>query len=203
MPTKPQTGLVQNSTHTDIVRSENKYAPPWAPIMLKSSKQEQIITLDSVSVCFIWANFTFYTSSIFTQFLQNLHVSVRAFCHFVTPQHYLAPERILNMTLLVVCFPLNPSRYVRRFRPMKLKLLQRWSLQILKGLHFLHSRSPPILHRDLKCDNVFINGPTASVKIGDLGLATLKKASFAKSVIGKKHLLRKSGGRVLFECLTL
>ena len=67
---------------------------------------------------------------------------------------------------------------------MKLKLLQRWSHQILKGLHFLHTRAPPIIHRDLKCDNIFITGPTGSVKIGDLGLATLKRASFAKSVIG-------------------
>ncbi|KAM6904659.1 serine/threonine-protein kinase WNK4-like [Xenentodon cancila] len=79
--------------------------------------------------------------------------------------------------------------YLRRFRQMKLKLLQCWSLQILKGLHFLHSRSPPILHRDLKCDNIFITGPTASVKIGDLGLATLKKASFAKSVIGTPEFM--------------
>nr|XP_024658070.1 serine/threonine-protein kinase WNK4 isoform X1 [Maylandia zebra] len=79
--------------------------------------------------------------------------------------------------------------YLRRFRQMKLKLLQRWSLQILKGLHFLHSRCPPIIHRDLKCDNIFITGPTASVKIGDLGLATLKKASFAKSVIGTPEFM--------------
>ncbi|KAF1380250.1 hypothetical protein PFLUV_G00184880 [Perca fluviatilis] len=79
--------------------------------------------------------------------------------------------------------------YLRRFRQMKLKLLQRWSFQILKGLHFLHSRCPPIIHRDLKCDNVFITGPTASVKIGDLGLATLKKASFAKSVIGTPEFM--------------
>ncbi|XP_019721886.1 serine/threonine-protein kinase WNK4-like isoform X2 [Hippocampus comes] len=79
--------------------------------------------------------------------------------------------------------------YLRRFRPMKLKLLQRWSLQILKGLYFLHSRNPPILHRDLKCDNIFITGPSASVKIGDLGLATLKKASFAKSVIGTPEFM--------------
>lgn len=68
---------------------------------------------------------------------------------------------------------------------MKPRVLQRWSRQILRGLHFLHSRVPPILHRDLKCDNVFITGPTGSVKIGDLGLATLKRASFAKSVIGE------------------
>uniref|UniRef100_A0A8C5TN31 WNK lysine deficient protein kinase 4 n=1 Tax=Malurus cyaneus samueli TaxID=2593467 RepID=A0A8C5TN31_9PASS len=74
--------------------------------------------------------------------------------------------------------------YLKRFKEMKLKVLQRWSRQILKGLHFLHTRSPPIIHRDLKCDNIFITGPTGSVKIGDLGLATLKRASFAKSVIG-------------------
>lgn len=55
----------------------------------------------------------------------------------------------------------------------------------MKGLHFLHTRTPPIIHRDLKCDNIFITGPTGSVKIGDLGLATLKAASFAKSVIGR------------------
>lgn len=80
---------------------------------------------------------------------------------------------------------LSLRRYLKRFKEMKPKLLQRWSRQILKGLHFLHTRAPPIIHRDLKCDNIFITGPTGSVKIGDLGLATLKRASFAKSVIGK------------------
>lgn len=80
---------------------------------------------------------------------------------------------------------LIPHRYLKRFKEMKLKLLQRWSHQILKGLYFLHTRTPPIIHRDLKCDNIFITGPTGSVKIGDLGLATLKSASFAKSVIGE------------------
>lgn len=86
------------------------------------------------------------------------------------------------------------SSYLRRFRQMKLKLLRRWSFQVLKGLQFLHSRCPPILHRDLKCDNIFITGPTASVKIGDLGLATLKKASFAKSVIGKNQQHTRQAG---------
>ncbi|CAL8301417.1 unnamed protein product [Merluccius merluccius] len=79
--------------------------------------------------------------------------------------------------------------YLKRFKEMKLKLLQRWSIQILRGLNFLHSRSPPILHRDLKCDNIFITGPAGSVKIGDLGLATLKKAPFAKSVIGTPEFM--------------
>ena len=68
---------------------------------------------------------------------------------------------------------------------MKPKVLRSWCRQILKGLNFLHTRNPPIIHRDLKCDNIFITGPTGSVKVGDLGLATLKRTSFAKSVIGE------------------
>ncbi|KAK5856874.1 hypothetical protein PBY51_008437 [Eleginops maclovinus] len=65
--------------------------------------------------------------------------------------------------------------YLRRFRQMKLKLLQRWSFQILKGLHFLHSRCPP--------------HPAPGPEIGDLGLATLKRASFAQSVIGTPEFM--------------
>ncbi|XP_016527243.1 serine/threonine-protein kinase WNK2 isoform X4 [Poecilia formosa] len=79
--------------------------------------------------------------------------------------------------------------YLKRFKLMKPKVLRRWCRQILKGLHFLHTRTPPIIHRDLKCDNIFITGPTGSVKIGDLGLATLKRASFAKSVIGTPEFM--------------
>ncbi|CAL8263101.1 unnamed protein product [Merluccius merluccius] len=79
--------------------------------------------------------------------------------------------------------------YLKRFKVMKIKVLRSWCRQILKGLHFLHTRTPPIIHRDLKCDNIFITGPTGSVKIGDLGLATLKRASFAKSVIGTPEFM--------------
>uniref|UniRef100_A0A8C1LY98 non-specific serine/threonine protein kinase n=1 Tax=Cyprinus carpio TaxID=7962 RepID=A0A8C1LY98_CYPCA len=79
--------------------------------------------------------------------------------------------------------------YLKRFKVMKIKVLRSWCRQILKGLHFLHTRAPPIIHRDLKCDNIFITGPTGSVKIGDLGLATLKRTSFAKSVIGTPEFM--------------
>lgn len=95
-------------------------------------------------------------------------------------KHYefCAPQRMCGNDDLFSC------RYLKRFKVMKIKVLRSWCRQILKGLHFLHTRAPPIIHRDLKCDNIFITGPTGSVKIGDLGLATLKRASFAKSVIG-------------------
>ncbi|XP_015795029.1 serine/threonine-protein kinase WNK3 [Tetranychus urticae] len=79
--------------------------------------------------------------------------------------------------------------YLKRFKKINIKVLKSWCRQILKGLNFLHSRTPPIIHRDLKCDNIFITGTNGSVKIGDLGLATLKNRSFAKSVIGTPEFM--------------
>ncbi|ESN98210.1 hypothetical protein HELRODRAFT_84684 [Helobdella robusta] len=79
--------------------------------------------------------------------------------------------------------------YIKRFSRINMKVLKNWCRQILKGLLFLHSRTPPVIHRDLKCDNIFITGTTGSVKIGDLGLATLKNKSFAKSVIGTPEFM--------------
>lgn len=80
--------------------------------------------------------------------------------------------------------------YLRRFgKKINPKIIKSYSRQILKGLSFLHSRTPPIIHRDLKCDNIFIAGNTGSVKIGDLGLATLKNRSYAKSVIGTPEFM--------------
>ena len=82
---------------------------------------------------------------------------------------------------------------------MKDKILKNWCKQILRGLNFLHTRTPSIIHRDLKCDNIFINGTTGLIKIGDLGLATFKKASFAKSVIGMYTHSLSSGALCLIK----
>lgn len=52
---------------------------------------------------------------------------------------------------------------------------------------YLHGHQPPIIHRDLKCDNIFIHGVTGEVKIGDLGLAKLMEEglSTCQSVLGE------------------
>eukprot|EP00198_Chlamydomonas_reinhardtii_P002274 XP_001691610.1 WNK protein kinase [Chlamydomonas reinhardtii] len=66
----------------------------------------------------------------------------------------------------------NLRQYRKKLKYMSENVLKRWSHQILEGLLYLHGHVPPIVHRDLKCDNIFVNSATGEVKIGDLGLAT-------------------------------
>lgn len=76
-------------------------------------------------------------------------------------------------------------RYRKRHKHMDSEVMKRWAWQILCGLVYLHGHTPPIIHRDLKCDNIFINGSEGVVKIGDLGLATMLRARTApQSVLG-------------------
>lgn len=62
--------------------------------------------------------------------------------------------------------------------------MKNWCKEILEGINYLHSQKPPIIHRDLKCENIFINSNLGEVKIGDLGLATHIETSHIKSVLG-------------------
>ncbi|XP_062189082.1 probable serine/threonine-protein kinase WNK1 isoform X2 [Phragmites australis] len=69
------------------------------------------------------------------------------------------------------------SGTLRQYRQKHMRVniwaVKHWCRQILSGLLYLHSHDPPIIHRDLKCDNIFVNGNQGEVKIGDLGLAAI------------------------------
>lgn len=48
----------------------------------------------------------------------------------------------------------------------------KWVCQISEALSYLHSLNPPIVHRDLKADNVLLTNRTSEdLKLGDFGLA--------------------------------
>jgi WNK lysine deficient protein kinase len=72
---------------------------------------------------------------------------------------------------------------------LKLKIVKNWCRQILRALQYLHNRTPPIIHRDLKCDNVFINGNNGQAKLGDFGLAVLKDREMLTSVLGTPEFM--------------
>ncbi|KAG6417050.1 hypothetical protein SASPL_124491 [Salvia splendens] len=76
------------------------------------------------------------------------------------------------------CASGNLRDYRKKHRHVSIKALKKWGVQILRGLDYLHTHDPCIIHRDLNCSNIFINGNVGKVKIGDLGLA---------AVVGENH----------------
>lgn len=73
-----------------------------------------------------------------------------------------------------MCIDFEIYRYVTKLKKPNIKIIRRWGKQLLKGLYYLHSQSPPIIHRDIKCDNIFINGSHGELKIGDMGTAKMR-----------------------------
>jgi WNK lysine deficient protein kinase len=83
-------------------------------------------------------------------------------------------------------------QYRRRHPRASAAAVRRWCRQILEGLAYLHARG--IIHRDLKCDNIFVNGSQGQVKIGDLGLAAVvtrrrRRGNAASCVVGTPEFM--------------
>ncbi|KAK9057521.1 hypothetical protein SSX86_022357 [Deinandra increscens subsp. villosa] len=82
------------------------------------------------------------------------------------------------------------KEYRKRYDKVDIRAIKIWARQILSGLIYLHGHDPPVIHRDLKCDNIFVNGHLGQVKIGDLGLAAILRGSCrAHTVIGTPEFM--------------
>ena len=79
--------------------------------------------------------------------------------------------------------------FIDKVQVIRWKIAKRWAVQILKGLDYLHSQDPPVIHRDLKCDNIFINGTSGDLRIGDLGLSTVHRNGKVLSVLGTPEFM--------------
>ncbi|KAK9152434.1 hypothetical protein Syun_010743 [Stephania yunnanensis] len=89
-----------------------------------------------------------------------------------------------------VCTSGNLREYRKKHRHVSTKALKKWSRQVLWGLEYMHTHEPCIIHRDLNCSNVFINGNVGQVKIGDLGLAAIVgKSHIAHSILGTPEFM--------------
>jgi WNK lysine deficient protein kinase len=81
------------------------------------------------------------------------------------------------------------TSFIEKVQVIRWKIAKRWAFQILKGLEYLHSQDPPVIHRDLKCENIFINGTSGDLRIGDLGLSTVQTNGKVLSVLGTPEFM--------------
>ncbi|KAE9611963.1 hypothetical protein Lal_00048967 [Lupinus albus] len=95
-----------------------------------------------------------------------------------------------NINFVTEMFTSGTLRQYRlKHRRVHIRAVKHWCRQILKGLLYLHSHDPLVIHRDLKCDNIFINGNQGEVKIGDLGLAAILRKSHADHCVGTPEFM--------------
>ncbi|KAF2313312.1 hypothetical protein GH714_010290 [Hevea brasiliensis] len=98
----------------------------------------------------------------------------------------------------------NLRQYRKKHKNVDMKAIKNWARQILQGLAYLHGHNPPIIHRDLKCDNVFVSGNHGEVKIGDLGLAIVMQQPTARSRVRPASLSKVSDPQIkefILKCL--
>ncbi|KAG9391581.1 serine/threonine-protein kinase WNK4 [Carpediemonas membranifera] len=72
---------------------------------------------------------------------------------------------------------------------MSVSDVAKYSRQILSGLSYIHGRTTPIIHRDLKCDNIFIDSSSGKVKIGDFGVSRILEGTHAETLTGTRKFM--------------
>ncbi|EPS64377.1 hypothetical protein M569_10402 [Genlisea aurea] len=83
----------------------------------------------------------------------------------------------------------NLRHYMKKLAAVDQKTIKNWGRQILHAVAFLHARNPKIVHRDLKCDNVFVDPATGEVKLGDFGLAAVMEETPMSALAGTPEFM--------------
>jgi WNK lysine deficient protein kinase len=94
-------------------------------------------------------------------------------------------EKIIFITEIATSGSLR--EFINKVKNIKLRIIKKWIKQILYGIKFLHEND--IIHRDIKCDNIFINGTTGNIIIGDFGLAKNMEDNITKTILGTPEFM--------------
>lgn len=97
------------------------------------------------------------------------------------------PEMRLTPCMIVseLCANGDLYDYIRNTAPPSDESIFRIMLETARGLEYLHTRTPAIIHRDCKSTNVLVTR-NGTAKINDFGLARVRnnKRSMIKSLVG-------------------
>jgi serine/threonine protein kinase len=72
---------------------------------------------------------------------------------------------------------------LNEFGPLELPMLHSATKGMLEGLEYLHSRNPPVVHRDIKCANLLVDA-NFCVKLADFGCSKQHEVTQSFTTIG-------------------
>jgi len=78
------------------------------------------------------------------------------------------------------------TQALQQFGAFDEELLAQYSRQILDGLEYLHTRNPPVVHRDIKGPNILV-GADCKVKLADFGCAKRTQETMTHTMRGSMH----------------
>eukprot|EP00434_Breviolum_minutum_P004757 symbB.v1.2.004191.t1/scaffold236.1/size256932/1 len=80
------------------------------------------------------------------------------------------------------------SSLLYEFGPLTGDLLTRSTTGVLQGLNYLHTRNPPVVHRDIKGANILVD-VNFTVKLSDFGCSKRSNVQPAQAWIPACHNL--------------
>ncbi|GAA5885234.1 hypothetical protein JCM6882_009531 [Rhodosporidiobolus microsporus] len=105
--------------------------------------------------------------------------------HFIGVSIPRQPSPVPVMIITELCANGDLFDYIRKTTPPPFVSMLEIMLGIARGIEYLHTRKPTIIHRDIKSSNVLITGKGVA-KIADFGLARIKTStkSMIRSLVG-------------------
>lgn len=80
------------------------------------------------------------------------------------------------------------KNFVNNCPKINLSIIRKWCKQILSALSFLHENN--IIHRDIKCDNILINGVNGNIVIADFGVSgNISEDEWASTMVGTPEFM--------------
>jgi len=73
----------------------------------------------------------------------------------------------MKFKVLIYC------RFLENMKKFRLKIIKKWCKFILNGLLYLHSLQPPLIHRHVTYDNIYVSANEGTIKLGDVASSIL------------------------------